>query len=210
MRSRPRRVPTLAAWLSALAVAVLCAPASAQSRPVPPQASAGPAAAAFVPPPDYVIGPEDILQVVFWRDKELSAEVVVRSDGKITLPLLNEVPAAGLTPEQLRERVLEEARRYVEEPTATIIVRQMNSRKVFITGQVHKPGHYPLLSPMTVMQLIATAGGLTEYAKGEKIVILRFERGREGGYRFNYNQVLRRRNLRQNIALKPGDTVVVP
>src|SRR5262249_48047927 len=132
----------------------------------PPAAAAAPAAPTGVtPPPDYVIGPDDQLTIMFWREKDMSADVIVRPDGKITLPLLNEVLASGLTPEQLRVKLTEEAKRYVEEPNATVVVRQINSRRVFITGQVGKAGPFPILSSMTVLQLISMAGGVNEYAK---------------------------------------------
>lgn len=168
------------------------------------------AQSAVPPPPGYVIGTDDVLSVLFWRDKDLSADVVVRPDGNITLPLLNDIQAAGLTPDQLRERVLEGARRYVEDPNVTVIVKQINSRKVFITGEVQKPGPYPLLGPTTVLQLIAMAGGLKEFADSKRIIVMRNEGGRPVGYPFNYKKILERINLRQNIELKPGDTVIVP
>jgi polysaccharide export outer membrane protein len=161
-------------------------------------------------PADYVVGPDDVLSIVFWRDKDLSAEVVVRPDGRISLPLLNDVPAAGLTPDQLRALLTTEARRYVEEPTVTVIVKQINSRRVYITGQVEKPGPYPLTAPTSVLQLIALAGGLKEFADREHIIILRKQGARQVGYPFNYEQVVERRKLEQNIALEPGDTVLVP
>lgn len=161
-------------------------------------------------PPDYVIGTDDVLEIVFWRDPDMSGEVVVRPDGKISLPLVHDIQAAGLTPEQLRSAVEERVRQYVEVPNATVIVRQINSRKVFITGQVARPGPYALTTPMTVLQLIATAGGLTEYADKKAIFVLRNEAGRAMTFAFNHDDVLRRRNLAQNILLKPGDTVVVP
>src|SRR5262245_10718505 len=162
------------------------------------------------PPPDYIIGPSDQLSIVFWREKELSADVLVRPDGKISLPLLNDVQAGGLTPEQLRERVTQAAQRFVEDPNATVVVREINSRQVFITGEVEKPGEYTLMGQTTVLQLIATAGGIKEYADKEKIVILRTENGRETAFKFNYQQVVRQQKPNQNIVLKPGDTVVVP
>jgi polysaccharide export outer membrane protein len=165
---------------------------------------------AIVAPPDYTIGPDDVLAVMFWRDKDLSAEVVVRPDGKISLPLLNDIEAGGLTPEQLRERVLEQARRFVEDPSASVVVKQVNSRKVFITGEVAKPGTYPLTGPTTVLQLIATAGGLKEFVDGNNIVVMRTESGRQVRYRFSYKSVVKGKNVKQNIELKPGDTVVVP
>jgi polysaccharide export outer membrane protein len=162
------------------------------------------------PPEGYVIGVDDVLSIIFWRDKDLTTDAVVRPDGKISLPLLNDVAVAGLTPEQARDRILERARTFIEEPSATIVVKQINSLKVFITGQVAKPGAYPLTSRMTVMQLIALAGGLEEYASGKNILVMRTERGRPIAYRFNYQEVLDRRNLPQNIELRPGDTIVVP
>jgi polysaccharide biosynthesis/export protein len=188
----------------------------AQTNP-PAQAARGSAATEPVVTPvtpplpaDYVIGAEDVLAVIFWRDETISAEVVVRPDGKISLPLLNDVHAAGLTPAQLREVLDNEARRYVEEPNATVIVREINSRKVFITGQVARPGPYPLTSDTTVLQLIAMAGGLLEYANDKNIFVLRNEGGRSVTFPFNHRDVVRRRNLGQNILLRPGDTVVVP
>ena len=163
-----------------------------------------------VVPADYVIGADDILTVVFWREKELSGDVAVRPDGRISLPLLNDVAAAGLTPDQLRLRLTEAASKLLEEPTVTVIVKQINSRKVFITGQVGKPGPYPLGGPTTVMQLIAMAGGVLEYADKKNISIMRVENGRQVSLRFNYEQVEKRKNLQQNIELKPGDTIIVP
>jgi polysaccharide export outer membrane protein len=173
-----------------------------------PQAAATGAAAML--PPDYVIGPEDVLDVRFWKDQDMSGEVVVRPDGRISLPLLNDVAAAGLTPEQLRVRLIEEARRFVETPNATVIVKAINSRKVFITGQVGKPGPYPLTSRLTVVQLIAMAGGLQEYAEANKIVIMRSENGRVVPHRFDYTKLAEGKNVSQNIELRPGDTVIVP
>lgn len=161
-------------------------------------------------PPGYVIGPLDVLEILFWKDKDLSAEVVVRPDGKISLPLLNEIEAGGLTPEQLRFRVLESARRFVEEPTASVIVKQINSRSVFIMGEVLKPGTYPLGGPTSVLQLIAVAGGLSEFASRDEIVVLRAAEGDTQRFRVNYNDVLNGKDLKQNLQLRPGDTVVVP
>lgn len=179
-------------------------PATAQ--PTAPQAPAG------VPlPADYVIGPEDVLTILFWRDKDMSGDVVVRPDGNISLPLLNEIPARGLTPEQLREKLVTAAGKYMEDPNVTVVVKAINSRKVFITGQVTKPGAYALAAPTTVLQLIAMAGGVQEFADTKNITVLRVESGgRQVSFRFNYKDVLKGKNLKQNIELKPGDTVVVP
>ena len=194
---------------------VLATSAYAQTGPAAPHPEKAPAAARTsavgIPvPPDYVIGPDDQLSVTFWRDKDMSADVTVRPDGKITLPLLNDVQAAGLRPDQLREKVAEEAKRYVDDPQPTIVVTKINSRKVFITGQVAKPGPYSLMAPTTVLQLISMAGGLTDYAHSKKISIMRTENGRQIAYHFNYKDIAAGKNMKQNIELKPGDTVVVP
>lgn len=172
--------------------------------------TAGPPPAGVKPPPDYTIGPDDVLIVLFWKDKEMSGEVTVRPDGKISLPLINEIEAAGLKPEELRVKLEEAASKFIEEPTPTIVVKQINSRKVFITGSVLKPGPYPLTAPTTVLQLIAMAGGLSEFANKEKILVLRVVNGRQVSYRFNYKEVSEQKNLHQNQELKIGDTVLVP
>ncbi|PYQ83328.1 MAG: sugar ABC transporter substrate-binding protein [Acidobacteria bacterium] len=148
----------------------------------------------------YVIGPDDVLSVVFWRDKDMSQDVVVRPDGKISLPLVNDVQAGGLTPSQLRDSIKDAARRFVEDPSVTVVVKQINSRKVFITGQIEKPGPYPINGPTSVVQLISLA-----------ILIMRTDKaGRKVARPFNYHEVLAGKNLEQNIDLEPGDTVVVP
>jgi polysaccharide export outer membrane protein len=177
----------------------------AAAKTPPPDLPAG-----VTPPPGYTIGTDDVLIVMFWREKDLSAEVSVRPDGKITLPLINDIAAAGLTTDQLRARVMEAANKFVEDPSVTIAVKQINSRRVYITGQVGKPGLYPLTSPTTVLQLIAVAGGLADFAKKEDIVVMRTEGGKTMTLKFNYKDVIRGKKLEQNIELKPGDTVVVP
>jgi polysaccharide export outer membrane protein len=160
------------------------------------------------PPAGFVIGAEDVLSIVFWRDKDMSTQVTVRPDGKISLPLLDEVQAAGLTPAELRAHLTEASKRFLANPSVTVVVNQINSRKVFITGQVVKPGSYVIAAPTTVLQLIAMAGGLKDFADSEDITIVRHERGLTTSYRFNYKNI--RKNLQQNIELRPGDTVVVP
>ena len=180
------------------------------ARLVPGAAPAAQPAAGIATPPGYVIGPDDALAVVFWREKELSAEVVVRPDGMISLPLLNDVKAEGLTPEQLRVSLTKAAAKFVEEPTVTVVVKAINSRKVFITGQVGKPGPYLLGGPMSVLQLIAMSGGVAEYAKKDKVVIVRKESGKDVIHPFNYEEVMQGKKLQQNIELMPGDTVIVP
>ena len=201
---------TLTLLLGAMAVT------SAQT-PAAPQAANGakPPAGVTVPtgvetPADYVIGPEDVLAVVFWRDKDVSAEVIVRPDGKITLPLLNEIQAAGRTPQQLREDLLKAATKFMEVPEVSVVVKEMRSRKIFVTGNVAKQGTYPLTGPMTVMQMLASAGGLLEFADSKNISVLRMEGGKQVSYKFNYKDVSKGKNLKQNIELKPGDTIIVP
>jgi polysaccharide export outer membrane protein len=180
-------------------------PAPATPATVPPTVPG-----AIKPPADYLIGPDDVLIITFWKDKDLSGEVTVRPDGKITLPLISDVMAAGLTPEQLREKVTTEATRFVEDPSATVSVKQINSRRVFITGEVSKPGPYPLTSPLTILQLIAIAGGLNDFAKKKEIVIIRTEGGKQITVPFDYSAVSRKTKPQQNIPLRPDDTVVVP
>jgi polysaccharide export outer membrane protein len=161
-------------------------------------------------PPGYVIGADDRLTITFWRDKDLSTDVVVRPDGRISLPLLNDIAAAGMTPEQLRQHVLELASRFIETPEPTVVVREIHSRQVFVTGSVMEPGAYPLNGAMTVLQLIASAGGLKEFVAGRNIVILRREGGRDVRLAFDYQEIRKGRKLQQNVELRPGDTVIVP
>lgn len=176
----------------------------------PTSATAPIPAPGVTPPEDYVIGPEDVLEVVFWREKDLSGQVMVRPDGMVSLPLINDVQAAGLTPEQFRQKLLTAAGRYVENPSAAVIVRTINSRKVYITGEVGKPGAYPLGGPMTVVQLITLAGSFNEYADSKNIAVVRLESGKSVRYKFNYKDYARGKNPQQDIQLKPGDTVIVP
>jgi polysaccharide biosynthesis/export protein len=162
------------------------------------------------PPPGYVIGARDILSVIFWRDKDMSADVSVRPDGMISLPLINEIRAEGLTPDQLRDQVTQRAARYVADPTVSIVVREIHSRQVYITGEIRRPGAYSLMMPTTVMQLISLAGGVGEFAKIKDIIILRTEGGKQLAIEFNYKDVRNGKKLTQNILLKPGDTIIVP
>jgi polysaccharide export outer membrane protein len=200
-------------------LAAVTAGAWAQApAPVPPPAGPGaspaqasaPGVPGVTPPPDYVIGADDQLTIIFWREKEMSADVTVRPDGKISLPLLNDIQASGLAPEQLRLSISEAASKFIEDPTVTVVVRTINSRRVFVTGQVGKPGPYPLTAPTTVLQLLALAGGVAEYAKSENIQVMRTEDGKTTNHRFNYKDVIKGKKLEQNLLLKPGDTVIVP
>lgn len=186
-------------------------PAAGTSAAATSQAVAPPRPVGSVEPPaDYVIGADDVIAVTFWREKDMSGEAIVRPDGMISLPLINDILAAGLTPEQLRVKVMDAAGRFVQDPSATVSVKAINSRNVFITGQVARPGPYPLTSAMTVMQLVARAGGLLEFADSKKITILRVEGTQNRTFKFNYKDVSQGKNVAQNITLRPGDTVIVP
>jgi polysaccharide biosynthesis/export protein len=203
------------AHATGLAFFVFFAAISAAAQQLPPGAPTAPAdskvAGVTTLPAGYVIGAGDVLSVVFWRDKDMSVDAVtVRPDGNVSLPLLNDVPAAGYTPEQLRTKLVEAASKYLEEPNATVVVKEVHSRNVFITGNVAKPATYPILGDMTVLQLIAMSGGLQEYADAKNIVVVRTENGRPQYHKFNYKDVVKQKNVEQNILLKPGDTVIVP
>jgi polysaccharide export outer membrane protein len=178
-----------------------------------PAAFAEPGSAGDVvtePPAGYIIGPGDVLGVQFWQQDGMSGDVVVRPDGMISVPLLNDVQAAGFTPQQLSEQIRESSTRWVQDPNVTVIVRQINSRAVYITGRVARAGRYPLNGSTSILQLIAMAGGLAEWADGDNVTLMR--PGPEGfvTHRFNYKDVIGRKNLAQNIELLPGDTVIVP
>ena len=198
--------------LAALIVGAFPAAARAQSAAAQPANGSGPVAATTpaVTPPDYVVGPNDLLSVVFWREPEMSGQVRVRPDGRISVPLLNDVPAVGLTPDQLRRQLEQAAKKFIAEPNATVVVLEINSRSVFVVGQVTTPGVYPLNTPMNVLQAIAAAGGLLEFADGKNIVVERNEGGRKERMRFSYPDVIKGKRVEENIALKPGDTVIVP
>jgi polysaccharide export outer membrane protein len=141
----------------------------------------------------------------------MSGDVTVRPDGNITLPLIRDIKAAGLKPDELREQIQKAAAKFIADPNVTVTVRQINSRNVFITGNVTRPGNYPVSGQMSVLQLIAVAGGLTEFADSKNIRVTRTENGKQLSHKFNYNDALRGKNLdQQNIVLKPGDTVLVP
>jgi polysaccharide biosynthesis/export protein len=181
------------------------------ARPATPQGRVGGAVSTGMPTPtDYVIGPDDLLGIVFWRDADMTQDVTVRPDGLITLPLLSDIKAAGLKPEELRDQIQKAAVKFIADPNVTVVVRQINSRNAFITGEVTRPGPYPISGQMTVLQLIAVAGGLNEYADRKNITITRSSGGKVETLKFNYQDVSRGKNMSQNVVLRPGDTVVVP
>jgi polysaccharide export outer membrane protein len=202
-------IPFSKSILSMFVAATVSIPMLAQAASRPASASQAAPVALPTLPKDYVIGVADLLQVVFWREKELSTEVVVRPDGKISLPMLNDIPAAGMTPEALAAAVEKVATKFIRDPGATVIVKEIRSRKVYVVGEVAKPGPFPLGNEMNVLQAIGEAGGFLEGAKKGDVAIVRNENGQERRYKFNYNEVVRGKNLQQNIRLLPGDTILV-
>jgi polysaccharide export outer membrane protein len=158
----------------------------------------------------YVIGEEDVLNVSVWKDPEVSRTVPVRPDGKISLPLINDMQAAGLSPAQLGMAITEKLRKFMTDPQVTVIVTQINSRRVYIMGEVNRPGAFPLLPNMTVLQALSSAGGFTQFANLKGIYVLRSEDGKQNRFSFSYKDVIKGQRTEQNIVLKPGDTIVVP
>jgi polysaccharide export outer membrane protein len=158
----------------------------------------------------YVIGPEDVLYIHVWREEALSRTVPVRVDGNISLPIINEVRAAGLTPLQLKEALTTRLKEFIESPNVSVTVMEANSFKVYVSGQVKTPGVYRLRSETTVLQIIPMAGGFTEWANQKKILIIRKENGKEKRITVNYKKILKGGGTGSNITLKPGDTVIVP
>jgi len=219
MSTSPSTLARAFSWRVAAAagllVGTLSAPAFAQTTPgTTAGAAARPPAPAVDVPGEYVIGPQDVIGINFWRDADMTGDVTVRPDGRITLPLIGDVQAAGKTPAELKSEITAAASKLFkagQEPEVTVVIRQINSRKVFITGQVTNPGSHVLTGPLTVMQLISLAGGLTEFAKKKEITVMRTDaNGKQVVLPFNYSDVARGKNLAQNVVLKPGDTVVVP
>ena len=199
--------------LTGFALAQANADSDHLAHPVPPAAAPQPAApeAKTSPEADYVIGNDDMLGINAWKEPELTESVPVRSDGKISLPLIGEIQASGRTPLQLKEDITAKLRAYLAAPAVTVTVLQMNSQKFNILGRVAKPGSYPLLATTTVLDAIAGAGGFQDFAKQKNIYILR--RNPEGGetrISFNYKDVIRGSHPEENIKLKPNDTIVVP
>jgi len=164
------------------------------------------AVGAPVNPKTYIIGAEDILLIRVWREPDLSGPVAVRPDGMISLPLLGDVVAGGLTPEKLAEKIKEGYTKYITEPEVMVSVASVNSKKYFISGEVNRPGSYPLVVPTTVAQALAIAGGFREWADQKNILILRGPKR----YKFNYRDFVRGKNLGQNILLESGDHIIVP
>jgi len=160
--------------------------------------------------PTYVIGPQDVLDISVWKEPEVSRVLPVRPDGKISLPLLRDVQAAGLTPSQLEARITEGLTGFITAPDVTVIVTAINSRRIYIVGEMTRPGAYPLLPGMTVLQALSNAGGFTQFANTKNIYVLREENGKQMKYPFNFKDVVKGKKSEQNINLKSGDTIVIP
>jgi polysaccharide biosynthesis/export protein len=204
-----RRLPSPIVPILLVALTCVARDAFAQPARAAESTAAGPRAAVATPA-DYVIGAEDVLSIDVWKEADISGETRVLPDGTVNLKVIGPMAAAGLSLEAFSEQVQQAAAKYVNEPTVTVTVRELNSRKVYITGEVENPNAYPLAGPRTVMQLIALAGGLTEYAKKSEITISREEGGKLVQYKFNYNDFAKGKRLEQNIKLRPGDVVNVP
>jgi polysaccharide export outer membrane protein len=193
-------------------------PAANTAMPTPAAESAAPNKAApekaisAVPSnlagPDYVIGPEDTLHIAVWKEADLTATVPVRPDGKISLPLLNDVQAAGLTPQQLADSVTEKLKKYVADPRVTVVMTGINSKRIYLVGEVTHTGATPLLPNMTVLQALSSAG-LNQFAKTKGIYVLRMVNGKQEKLPVNYRRLIKG-DVAQNYPLLPGDTVVVP
>jgi polysaccharide export outer membrane protein len=160
--------------------------------------------------PNYVIGSQDMLDISVWREPDFSRTVPVRPDGKISLPLLNDMQAAGLTPSQLAAELTKSLNKFVTNPQVTIIVTQINSQRFYVLGEAARPGAYTLIPEMTILQALSNAGGFTPYANSKKIYLLREENGKQQKLLFNYKDVISGKRTEQNIVLKSGDTIVVP
>ena len=210
-------------WAGRVGVLLLCAltstavwaqaGTSASDKSSAPAATANASETATGKPHDagYVIGSADVLAINVWNEPNVSRSVPVRSDGKISLPLVGEVQAAGRTPLALEQEITGRLKGYIAEPTVTVIVQQINSQKFNILGQVARPGSFPLTSATTVLDAIAIAGGFRDFAKQKSIYVLRQNPdGTQARLPFNYKDVVKGKNLEQNVKLQPGDSIVVP
>ncbi len=161
---------------------------------------------------DYIIGPEDVLEITVWRNADLSKTVAVRPDGRVSLPLVGDVTAVGRTAAQLSEDISGRLKEYKENPQVSIVVKEVNSYTVFVLGEVSKPGKYPLKSKTTLLQAITIAGGFTPVAARNKLVVFRFNDGGDKDVKIkaSYDDIVLRDSSGQNVVLKPGDTIVVP
>ncbi len=208
------------AWKAAVAALLLMSSiALAQDAPAQPAATSASDKAAsdkatnVVPDSQaglgYVIGPEDVLHIAVWREADLTATLPVRPDGKISLPLLNDVQASGLTPQQLANSVTEKLKKYIADPRVTVVVTQINSKRIYMVGEVFHPGPMPMIANMTVLQALSSAG-LNQFANTKRIYVLRTENGKQQKLPVNYRKLVKGEQIEQNYLLQPGDEIVVP
>jgi polysaccharide export outer membrane protein len=212
------------AWKAAVAALLMSSIALAQDAPAQPAASsaspnvasdkaASDKATNVVPDSQagigYVIGPEDVLHVAVWREADLTATLPVRPDGKISLPLLNDVQSSGLTPQQLADSVREKLKKYIADPRVTVVVTQINSKRIFMVGEVLHPGPMSMIANMTVLQALSSAG-LNQFANTKRIYVLRTENGKQQKLPVNYRKLVKGEQIEQNYLLQPGDEIVVP
>jgi polysaccharide biosynthesis/export protein len=162
-------------------------------------------------PDEFIIGPQDVLSINVWKEPDLSVrEIIVRPDGRVSLPLIDEIQANGMTAKQLQDKIAEKLKEFISSPSVTVTINRISSQSVSIIGEVRTPGIYILGAPMTVLELLARAGGFTELAKIKSIKIIRKENGQMRQLNFNYNKIKNGEDLQQNILLKSGDSVIVP
>ncbi len=164
----------------------------------------------LAPPSLYIIQPNDLLAIFVWKEPNLSGKVTVRPDGRISFPLVQDMQAAGLNPGQLKNKIEESLREYIEVPNVTVVVEAIQSYKVYVTGKVTKPGMIMSEKPISVLQAISMAGGFLEFSNPAETVIIRNTGEDSTLYKFNYPEVIRGRNFSQNMLLRSGDVVVVP
>jgi polysaccharide export outer membrane protein len=186
------------------------APAKTQGQKTDPGASASNPPTPVSQDAEYRIGPQDVVQIDVWKEPEITRTIPVRPDGKVSLPLLNDVQAAGLTAMQLAGVIREGLTKYLTNPQVTVTVTMINSRRVFLTGEVSRTGALPLLPNMTVLQALSSAGGFTPFARMKDIYVLRIENGKQTKYPFHYRDVVKGKKPEENILLQPNDVIVVP
>jgi polysaccharide biosynthesis/export protein len=200
----------LGAWLASSAGIPLWAQTGSAAHTTPAKNNAAAAAAAVANDPDYKIGPGDVLRIDVWKEPDISRQTPVRPDGKISLPLLNDVQAGGLTTMQLTVSVTEGLKKFITNPQVTVGLVEINSRRIYVNGEVLRAGAFPLLPNMTVLQALSSAGGFTQFARTKNIYVLRTEDGKQVKYPFNYKEAINGKKPEQNIVLKSGDVIVVP
>jgi len=159
---------------------------------------------------DYHVGPGDVIAILVWKEPDASSSVVIRPDGKISLPLVNDLSVVGKTPMEIQDIISKKLSPFIKTPNVTVTVKEINSKKVFVLGQVNRTGAYQITQPTTVLQILTEAGGLQAFANGKGIYVLRTENGKQTKLPFNYKDVVKGEKIEQNVLLRPGDTVIVP